>query len=123
MGKSTVMLTVDRNPVNSCVTVDYDLERLMGLNWAATMTFFAPILVVLKVIANNAVLLRTNAEVKHHVVSWLQCGATLNIYLKPEDSKSVFHIVYSLQLLIKLLITIYDSSLLIRLCKIDFLPI
>ena len=53
------------------------------------MTFFSSPNLILEMISNDRIFLGTNAEVKHHIVSWLESSATLQADLTAEKKFTV----------------------------------
>lgn len=84
MNESTKVLAIHFNSENGVLGCDRQFERLVSLNRVATMTLFIAPNLTLQMIANDCILLRSDTNVKHHIISWFQCSATLNVYLTPK---------------------------------------
>lgn len=82
MLESAVMLIVNCDSILRMFSSDRDLKGLMSLNWISTMTFFSSKVLILHMISNNHILLRTNADVQHSIIARLQSCSTLNVYLE-----------------------------------------
>lgn len=82
MLESAVVLVIDRDSVLRVLRSDSDLKRLVSLDRVSAVTLFGSPVLILEMIPNDDILLRTHADVQHNIVSRLQCCSALNVYLK-----------------------------------------
>lgn len=89
MHKRAEMLIVDHNPVLIMLSGNCNLKRLMSLDGISTMTFLGSPVLVLEMISDDHVLLRTNADVQHNIIARLQSCSALKVELKTERRKNI----------------------------------
>lgn len=92
MGECTKVLAVDGDSVLSMFSGDCDFKRLMGLNRVPPITLLSSGDLVQQMISHDCVFLRSNVDLKHRVISWLQGSATLNVYRAP-NFRQIFFVI------------------------------